>query len=83
LDKGCSKLLDRRKKAKFQCLQYLGEINGDNLNNVRHEVSQHFKNKKMEYLKDKISELGTNSKTVPGNEGETEIGHNSFWLILI
>jgi hypothetical protein len=30
--------------------------------NARHEVSRHFRNKKREYLKDKIDELATNSK---------------------
>jgi hypothetical protein len=34
----------------------------DNLNNVRRETSRHFRNKKREYLKDKINELATNSK---------------------
>jgi hypothetical protein len=38
-DEGCSKLLDQRKHAKLQWLQYPSEINGDNLNNVRHETS--------------------------------------------
>jgi hypothetical protein len=35
---------------------------GDNLNNVRHEASRHFRNKKREYLKDRINELATSSK---------------------
>jgi hypothetical protein len=34
----------------------------DNLNNVRREASRQFRNKKREYLKDKIKELATNSK---------------------
>jgi hypothetical protein len=38
------------------------EVNGDNLNNVRREASRHLRNKKKEYLKDKINELVTNSK---------------------
>jgi hypothetical protein len=38
------------------------EISGDNLNNVRRVASGHFRNKKLEYLKDKINELATNSK---------------------
>jgi hypothetical protein len=38
------------------------ELNEDNLNNIRCETSRHFKNKKGEYLKDKIDELATNSK---------------------
>jgi hypothetical protein len=60
-DEGCSKLLDQRKQAKLQWLQDPGEINGDILNNVRHEASRYFRNKK-EYLKEKINELATNSK---------------------
>jgi hypothetical protein len=55
-------LLDQRKEAKLQWLQDPSEVNGDNLNNVRHEASRHFRNKKSEYLKDKINELSTNSK---------------------
>ena len=34
-----------------------------NINNVRHEDSRHFRNKKKEYLNAKIDELETNSKT--------------------
>jgi hypothetical protein len=62
LDEGCSKLLDEWKEAKLQCLQYPSEINGDNLNNVRREARRYFRNKKKEYLKDKINKLATNSK---------------------
>jgi hypothetical protein len=61
-NKGCSKLLDQRKQAKLQWLQDPSEINGDNLNNVSHEASRYFKNKKREHLKDKINELATNFK---------------------
>jgi hypothetical protein len=32
------------------------------LNNIRHNTSSHFRNKKKEYLKDKINELAVNSK---------------------
>jgi hypothetical protein len=32
------------------------------LNNVGREASRHFRNKKREYLKDKINELATNGK---------------------
>jgi hypothetical protein len=42
-------------------LQDPSEINGDNLNNIRRESSRYFRNKKREYLKDKINELATNS----------------------
>jgi hypothetical protein len=39
-----------------QWLQDPSKINGDNLNNRRREASRHFRNKKKEYLKDKIDE---------------------------
>jgi hypothetical protein len=61
----CSKLLDQKKQAKLQWLQDLSEMNGINLNNVRHEANRHFsnlrhfRNKKREYLKDKINEILT------------------------
>jgi hypothetical protein len=48
----------------LQWLQDSSEVNGDNLNNVRREASRHFRNKKREYLKDRISELATNSKII-------------------
>jgi hypothetical protein len=54
-DEGCSKLLDQRKQAKLQWLQVPSEINGDNLNNVRHEASRHFWNKKRQYMKELMS----------------------------
>jgi hypothetical protein len=61
-NKGCSKLLDQRKQAKLQWLQDSNEINADNLNNIRWEASRYFRNKKREYLKNKINELAMNSK---------------------
>jgi hypothetical protein len=57
-DKEYSKLLYQRKEAKLQRLQDPSEINLDNLNNV----SRYFRNKKWEYLKDKINEIAMNSK---------------------
>jgi hypothetical protein len=57
LDKEYSKLVDRRKQAKLQWLQDPSVVNEDNLSNVRREASRHFRNKKREYLKDKINEL--------------------------
>jgi hypothetical protein len=60
--KGCSKLLDQRDKAKLQWLQHPSEINEDNLNNISHGASRHFRNKKREYLKGRINELATNNK---------------------
>ncbi|PNF41987.1 ELAV-like protein 4 [Cryptotermes secundus] len=61
-DEGCSELLDQRKQAKLLWLLDPSKLNGDNLNNIRHETSRHFRNKKREYLKDKIDELAMNSK---------------------
>jgi hypothetical protein len=41
-----------------------GSETGNNLNNVRLEASRHFRNReKGVYLKDKINELATQSKT--------------------
>jgi hypothetical protein len=63
-DEACSKLVDQRKPAKLQWLQDPSEINGDNLRIVRREASRYFRNRKREYLKDKINELETNSKYI-------------------
>jgi hypothetical protein len=57
----CLKLVDRRKQAKLQWLQEPSVVNADNLHNVRREVSRRFRNKKREYLKDKINEIEYNS----------------------
>jgi hypothetical protein len=46
----------------MQCLQYPNHSNVDNVNNVRHQASRHFRNKNKEYLKAKIDELEINSK---------------------
>jgi hypothetical protein len=46
----------------LQWSQDPSEINADDLNNVRHKASSYFRNKKREYLKDKINELAMNSK---------------------
>jgi hypothetical protein len=37
-------------------------VNEDNLRNVRRQANRHFRNKKREYLKDKINKLESNSK---------------------
>jgi len=54
--------LDQRKRAKLQWIQDPSQSNVDILNNVRREVSRHFRDKKKAYLRDKIEELETNSK---------------------
>jgi len=58
----CLGFLDQRKQAKIQWTQDPSQSNVHILNNVRHEVSRHFRNKKKAYLRAKIEELGTNSK---------------------
>jgi hypothetical protein len=50
--------------------------NKSHLNNIRCEISRHFKNKKREYLNDKINELATNSKNK--NIGDLYGGINEF-----
>jgi hypothetical protein len=45
----------------LQWLQDSGEVNGDNHSNIRCEASRYFRNKKREYLKDKINEIVMNS----------------------
>jgi hypothetical protein len=60
INDGCSELLDQRKQAKLQWLHNPSEFN--NMNSIRHAASRHFRNKKREYLKDKIDELATISK---------------------
>ena len=61
-DEECLGFLDQRKWAKLQWIQDPRQSNVDILNNVRREVSRHFRNKKKAYLRDKIEELETNNK---------------------
>jgi hypothetical protein len=44
-------------------LQNPSQINGDDLQNLRHETSRTIGNKKREYLEGKIIELETNNRT--------------------
>jgi hypothetical protein len=60
LDERFLELLDQRKQAKLQWLQEPVEIDGDNMNGVRHDANRYFWNKKREYLKDKINEFAKN-----------------------
>jgi hypothetical protein len=64
------KLFDRRKEAELQWLQDPSVVNEDNLSSVRLEASRHFRNKKMEYLKDTMSL----NQTVRTRTSETCIG---------
>jgi hypothetical protein len=57
-------------------LQDPSVVNEDNLSNVRREASRNFRNKKREYLKDKINELESNSKNK--NIRDLYRGRNEF-----
>ena len=61
-DEECLGFLDQRKLAKIRWIQDPSQSNVDNLNNVRREVSRHFRNKNKAYLRAKIEELETNNK---------------------
>ena len=61
-DEECLGFLDQRKRAKMQWIQDPSQSNVDILNNVRREVSRHFRYEKKAYLRAKIEELETNSK---------------------
>ena len=61
-DEECLGFLDQRNQAIMQRIQDPRQSNVDTLNNVRREVSRHFRNKKKAYLRAKIEELETNSK---------------------
>jgi hypothetical protein len=56
------KIIRSKKQVKSQWLQNPSEINGCNLKIVRREANSYFSYQKMEYLKDKVNELATNSK---------------------
>jgi hypothetical protein len=56
------KISDRRKQDKLQWLQEPGEANEDDLCDVGWKAKRHFRKKKREYLKYKITELEANSK---------------------
>jgi hypothetical protein len=72
-------LLDERKRAKLQWLQNPSQINGDNLNNVRRETSKIFRNKKREYLKEKINELETEITNSTERTGGVEVQLRPFF----
>jgi hypothetical protein len=54
-DAQCAEFLDKRKHTKIQWLKNPNQNNGDNLHNVQHEASRHFRSKKKEYLKAKMN----------------------------
>jgi len=61
-DEECLGFFDQRKQAKMQWTQDSSQSNVDNLNNVRREVSRHFRNKAKACMRAKIEGLETNTK---------------------
>jgi len=61
-DEKCLHFLDEMKHAKMQWLQDTNQSSLDNQNNIRHEASRYYRNKKKEYLKAKIDDLEPKSK---------------------
>ncbi len=55
-------IFGERKQAKLQWVQDPSQRNVEHLNNVRHEASRQFRNKKKAYLKAKFEDLETNRK---------------------
>jgi hypothetical protein len=62
LDGDCLGFLNQRKQAITQALQDPNQSKVDNLYIVRRKACKHFRNKKKEYMRDKIDEHKTNSK---------------------
>ena len=62
-DEECLGFLDQKKQTKMLCVQDPNQSYVDNLIHVRHEATRDFRSKKKSYLKAKIVELETNSKT--------------------
>jgi len=56
-DEECLGFLDQRKRAKMHWIQDPNQSNVDILNNVRREVSRHFRDKKKAYLRAKLRNL--------------------------
>ena len=61
-DEDCSMVVERRKQAKLKFLQDPVQANRDNYFNERREASRTLRNKKRDYLKEKLNEVETNSK---------------------
>jgi hypothetical protein len=57
-----NQLIEGSRLNKLQWLQDPSELNEDTSSDVMREASRQFRNKKREYLKDRINEPGSNSK---------------------
>jgi hypothetical protein len=61
-DEGCPELLNQRKEAKLQWLQYQNKINGNDVNYTNNETSENFGNEKKECLNNKTNDLATHKE---------------------
>jgi hypothetical protein len=52
-----------KKTSQVSTLQDPSQINGDSLNTVKYDANRHFTNKKREYLKSRINEHPTHSRS--------------------
>ncbi|KAJ4433902.1 hypothetical protein ANN_16215 [Periplaneta americana] len=61
-DEDCCMVVERRKQAKFKFLQDPVEVNRDNYFNKKREANRRLRNKKRDYLNEKLNDVETNSK---------------------
>jgi hypothetical protein len=62
------KIISSKKTRQIALVTGSKQNKWDNLNNVRHEASKHFRTKQREYLKDKINELGRTANQASNQE---------------
>jgi hypothetical protein len=65
--------LDHKKKVKMHWLQHPDQSNLDNLNNIRREGSRHFRNKKKQCLKSKLTDLKVKKKIRDWCRGNSDL----------
>ena len=61
-DDDCSNVVERRKQAKLKFLQDPTHLNRDKYHTGKRESSRALRNKKRDYLKEKLIEIDTNRK---------------------
>ncbi|KAJ4426281.1 hypothetical protein ANN_27093 [Periplaneta americana] len=61
-DKDCCMVVERKKQAKFKFLRDPVEANRDNYFNKSREANRRLRNKKRDYLKEKLNDVETNNK---------------------
>jgi hypothetical protein len=56
------RIIRSKETSQIAVFQDPSRINGNNLSNINCETSRHFKNRKLEYLKDKVMSFATTCK---------------------